>query len=150
MNATREDYKSAERYLRRAVELGHRVSGVSLETMALSTSVYGATLWKEPKYAEAEPEQRGRLGDFDLVHLALHFYQNLAGAYQDERHGQIGQPVSKLLALHEASNWLREYRDARLRTAGRCSASPEMSPAGGKSPPGVSGGLVSPSGQQPQ
>lgn len=54
----REDYKSADRYLRRAVELGHRVSGVSLETMALSTSVYGATLWKEHKYAEAEPVQR--------------------------------------------------------------------------------------------
>ncbi len=47
--------------------------------------------------------------------LMERFYQDLTGAYQDERMGRFGEAMSKSLALHEASNWLREYRDAQGR-----------------------------------
>jgi CHAT domain-containing protein len=62
----RGDYASAERYLRRALKIGHRNHGVSLETTVLGLSVYGATLWKEHRYAEAEPlqEECARIYEF--------------------------------------------------------------------------------------
>ena len=53
--------------------------------------------------------------DASAARLMERFYQDLAGLYADERLGHVGQPMSKALALHEASNWLREYRDSQGR-----------------------------------
>ena len=47
--------------------------------------------------------------------LMQRFYEDLAGAYRDERGGLTGQPMSKVRALHEARNWLRGYRDSQGR-----------------------------------
>ena len=43
--------------------------------------------------------------------LMERFYQNLSGSYRDERAGRVGEPMSKVMALYEARNWLRTYRD---------------------------------------
>jgi CHAT domain-containing protein len=47
--------------------------------------------------------------------LMRRFYEDLAGAYRDERDGMVGQPMCKAGALREARCWLREYRDAAGR-----------------------------------
>ncbi|MBD3348053.1 MAG: tetratricopeptide repeat protein, partial [Candidatus Eisenbacteria bacterium] len=40
------------------------------------------------------------------------FYENRLGAYDDERGGPPGRPMSKAKAVKEAKHWLRHYADA--------------------------------------
>ena len=41
------------------------------------------------------------------------FYENLTGAFDDERAGIRGEPMSKSTALREAKHWLQSYTDTR-------------------------------------
>jgi CHAT domain-containing protein len=41
--------------------------------------------------------------------LMARFYENLIGAYNDERNGRHGVPLSKAAALREAKRWLQAY-----------------------------------------
>lgn len=43
------------------------------------------------------------------------FYENLTGAYRDERAGAVGEPMTKAAALQEAKRWLRTYTDDQGR-----------------------------------
>lgn len=43
--------------------------------------------------------------------LMRRFYENLTGAYRDERSGRVGEPMFKPLALQEAKRFVREYRE---------------------------------------
>ncbi len=43
--------------------------------------------------------------------LMRRFYENRAGAYEDEREGRSGEPMTKAAALREAKRWLRGYTD---------------------------------------
>ncbi len=61
------DYRGAAPYLRRAVELGHRLPGVSRETLALSSSLYGLVLWAERRYEEAEAIQAESARLYELL-----------------------------------------------------------------------------------
>lgn len=47
--------------------------------------------------------------------LMRRFYENRAGAYEDERAGRSGRPMTKAAALQEAKRWLRGYTDERGR-----------------------------------
>ena len=43
--------------------------------------------------------------------LMSRFYENMMGAYVDERAGGVGRPMPQAFALQEAKRWLREQRD---------------------------------------
>jgi CHAT domain-containing protein/tetratricopeptide (TPR) repeat protein len=43
--------------------------------------------------------------------LMERFYENLTGAYDGQRLGKRGVPMSKAEALHEAKRWLRDFTD---------------------------------------
>jgi CHAT domain-containing protein len=43
------------------------------------------------------------------------FYENLTGAFGEERAGVVGAPISKVVALQEAKRWLRTYTDEQGR-----------------------------------
>ncbi len=43
--------------------------------------------------------------------LMSRFYENLTGAYRDQRHGGRGEPMSKAEALREAKQWVRTYAE---------------------------------------
>ena len=47
--------------------------------------------------------------------LMRRFYENRAGAYEDERGGRTGEPMTKAAALREAKRWLRGYTDDQGR-----------------------------------
>jgi CHAT domain-containing protein len=47
--------------------------------------------------------------------LMRRFYENRAGAYEDEREGLTGRPMTKAAALREAKRWLRGYTDEEGR-----------------------------------
>jgi CHAT domain-containing protein/tetratricopeptide (TPR) repeat protein len=47
--------------------------------------------------------------------LMRRFYENRAGAYEDERAGRTGEPMTKAAALQEAKRWLRAYTDEEGR-----------------------------------
>jgi CHAT domain-containing protein/Tfp pilus assembly protein PilF len=47
--------------------------------------------------------------------LMRRFYENRAGAYQDDRGGGAGEPMTKAAALQEAKRWLRAYTDQEGR-----------------------------------
>jgi CHAT domain-containing protein/Tfp pilus assembly protein PilF len=47
--------------------------------------------------------------------LMRRFYENRAGAYDDDRAGRTGEPMTKAAALREAKRWLRDYTDEQGR-----------------------------------
>jgi len=51
-----------------------------------------------------------RVEDEATALLMGRFYENLTGAFTEERHGWQGQPIPKAAALQEAKSWLRSYR----------------------------------------
>ena len=43
--------------------------------------------------------------------LMKRFYENWLGKYEEERGGQVGEPMPKAEALQEAKRWLRNYEE---------------------------------------
>lgn len=52
-----------------------------------------------------------RVEDTATSLLMGRFYENLTGAYDDERGDHVGERMSKVEALREAKHWLRNYRN---------------------------------------
>jgi CHAT domain-containing protein len=52
-----------------------------------------------------------RVDDEATALIMSRFYENLMGAYEEDRGGGIGEPFSKAEALREAKRWLRTYTD---------------------------------------
>jgi CHAT domain-containing protein len=52
-----------------------------------------------------------KVGEEATALLMTRFYENLTGAYDDDREGRCGEPMSKAEALREAKRWLRTYSE---------------------------------------
>ncbi len=57
-----------------------------------------------------------KVDDKATAHLMARFYENLAGAYADERDGWRREPMPKTAALREAKRWLRNLTKEDGRT----------------------------------